>query len=495
VTGLSVADIDRWQPGDVREVFHAARSRNEANQLASHGLATLPAFQSWGGAAADAAKNSVEQTRKDLDKDGREALAVAMAADRAADGIESVKAQLQRLRDALGPAGLTIDPVADKIVAGSTFKGTAAELSAKQAQFQPTLDAILGEATVVDEELAQAIDMADGDVPIPHGTPTIDRVGPDGLTPGQVAIDAGQEKNRQDAFRQVYGRDPLSANDWRMAEGLDPHTYDPRYGGHESNVVVGRFNPIPGGGVYRQNMYIPSAEVQNFEINDRVDPHMVGDNRGPSPSAPAEASRVSLFVDMEHGIIVARQNPTLSTDGKDAGAGKPIVNVLQGDNGALMISYQAADPFEPGFVKPLVNVNGTMNIVPTGGGNVAVGGDITPYPSTEAYQYKPDGSVTQLFNQQVTTNQLGPLTLPLGHNHVGASLPDLPQPWTPQMPDGLPPSAPRLIPTQPLPLTTLGPAANPPQIYTVPVSPPPAPSVAAPPLPVPSPPPLPAPPS
>lgn len=172
MTGLSVADIDRWQPGDVREVFHAARSRNEANQLASHGLATLPALQSWGGAAADAAKNSVEQTRKDLDKDGREALAVAMAANRAADGIESVKAQLQRLRDGLGPAGLTIDPVADKIVAGSTFKGTVAELSAKQAQFQPTLDAILGEATVVDEELAQAIDMADGDVPIPHGTPT-----------------------------------------------------------------------------------------------------------------------------------------------------------------------------------------------------------------------------------------------------------------------------------------------------------------------------------
>jgi hypothetical protein len=495
VTGLSVADIDRWQPGDVREVFHAARSRNEANQLASHGLATLPAFQSWGGAAADAAKHSVEQTRKDLDKDGREALAVAMAADRAADGIESVKAQLQRLRDALGPAGLTIDPVADKIVASSTFKGTAAELSAKQAQFQPTLDAILGEATVVDEELAQAIDMADGDVPIPHGSPTIDRVGPNGLTPDQVGIDAGQEKNQRDAFRQVYGRDPLSANDWRMAEGLDPHTYDPRYQGLESNVVVGRFNPIPGGGMYRQNMYIPSAEVQNFEINDRVNPHMAGDNRGPSPFAPAEASRVSLFVDMEHGIIVARQNPTLSTDGKDAGAGKPIVNVRHGDNGALMISYQAADPYEPGFVKPLVNVNGTMNIVPTAGGNVAVGGEITPYPSTEAYQYKPDGSVTQLFNQQVTTNQLGPLTLPLGHNHVGASLPDLPQPWTPPMPDGLPPSAPRLIPTQPLPMTTLGPAANPPQIYTVPVPPPPAPSVAAPPLPVPTPPPLPAPPS
>jgi hypothetical protein len=310
------------------------------------------------------------------------------------------------------------------------------------------------------------------------------------LTPEQVGIDASQEKNQRDAFRQVYGRDPVSANDWRMAEGLDSHTYDPRYQRLESNVVVGRFTPVPGGGVVRQNMYIPGAEVQNFELNERGNPHMVGDNRGPSPFAPAEASRVSLFVDMEHGVIVARQNPTMSTDGKDAAAGNPIVNVLQGDNGALMIGYQAADPFEPGIAKPFVNVNGTMNIVPTGGGNIAVGGDITPYPSTEAYQFKPDGTVAQLFNQQVTTNQLGPLTLPLGHNHVGASLPDLPRPWTPQMPDGLPPSAPRLIPTQQLPMTTLGPAANPPHIYTVPVPPPPAPSVAAPPLPVPTPPPL-----
>jgi hypothetical protein len=493
VTGLSVADIDRWKPDDVREVFHAARSRAEANQLASHGLAALPAFQTWGGAAADAAKHAVGQTRKDLDQDGREALAVAMAADRAADGIEAVRAKLAALRGALGQAHLTIDPVANKIVVAAGFKGNPNDLSNLQAEFQTALDAILGEATTIDEELAEAIQMADGDMPIPRGSPTIDRVGPEGLTRDQATADARQEQNRRDAFRQVYGRDPVSANDWRMAEALDAHAYDPRYRGLQSNVVVGKFTPIPGGGVYRENMYIPAAEVQNFELNDRGDPHMAVDNRGPSPFAPAEASRVSIYVDMDHGIIVARQNPTMSTDGVDAAAGVPVVSALQGDNGALMISYRAADPFEPGPVKPFVNVNGTMNIVPTGGGKIAVGGDITPYPSTEAYQYNSDGTVTQLFNQQVTTNQLGPLTLPLGHNHVGAALPDLPRPWITPMPDGLPPSAPRLIPTEPLPMTDLGPASNPPTIYTVHGPPPPPSSVAAPPLPVPTPPPLPAP--
>jgi hypothetical protein len=496
VTGLSVADIERWNPGDVREVFRAARNRAEANQLASHGLATLPVFQTWGGAAADAAKNAVEQTRKDLDKNGHEALAVAMAADRAADGIEAVQAKLKALQADVEQAGLRIDPIANKVVTSGAFKGTAAELAAKQAEFQPRLDAILGEATVIDEELAQAIEMADGDMPISKGSPNMATAGPDGLTPDQVGVDAGQEQNRRDAFRQVYGRDPVSANDWRMADALDPHTYDPRYRGLQSNVVVGRFKPVPGAGVYRQNMYIPAAEVQNFELDptlQRVLPHMAGDNRGPSSMVPAESSRVTIYADMEHGILVARQNPTMSTDGVEAGTGIPVVGALQGDNGALMIAYSAADPFEPGPAKPIVKVSGTMNIVPTAGGNIAAGGDITQYPSTEAYQYKPDGTTTQLFNRRVTPNQLGALTLALPQTHIGASLPDLPRPWTAPTPDGLPPNAPRLIPTQPLPMTNLDSAANPPTIYTVPVPPPPPIPVAAPPLPVPTPPPLPVP--
>ncbi len=491
MTSLSVADIDRWNSGDVREVFHAARSRAEAAQLASDGLATLPVFQTWRGAAAEAAKNSIEQTRKDLDEHGREALAVAMAADRAADEIDAVQAKLRTLRADIEVAGLTIDPVTNKVVAGGTFNGTASELKAKQNEFQPRLDAICGEATLVDEQLALAINMADGDVPIPKGSPTIEPIGPDGLTPDHVAADAQQEQSRRDAFRQVYGRDPVSSNDWRMADALDPHTYDPRYRGVKSNVVVGRFKPVPGAGVYRQNMYIPAAEVQN--MNGRGLPHMAGDNRGPSSIVPAESSRVSIYADMEHGILVARQNPTMSTDGVEAGTGVPAVGVLQGDNGALMITYSAADPFEPGPAKPFVKVFGNMNIAPIGGGNIAAGGTVTQYPNAEAYQYKPDGTTTQLFTRHSTTNQLGPLSLLLPQTHIGASLPDLPRPWTAPLPEGLRQEWPRTIPTERLPMTGLGPVANPPVIQTVPVPPPPTIPATAPPLPVPTPPPLPVP--
>jgi hypothetical protein len=41
---LTLAEIERWDAGDVREVFHAATSRAQAVKDAANGLAELPAF-------------------------------------------------------------------------------------------------------------------------------------------------------------------------------------------------------------------------------------------------------------------------------------------------------------------------------------------------------------------------------------------------------------------------------------------------------------------
>ena len=59
---LTVADIGRWDAGDVREVFHAATSRAQAAFDAADGLAELPAFETWGGEAADAAREAIRRT-------------------------------------------------------------------------------------------------------------------------------------------------------------------------------------------------------------------------------------------------------------------------------------------------------------------------------------------------------------------------------------------------------------------------------------------------
>jgi hypothetical protein len=221
---LTIADIERWNAGDVREVFHAATSRAQANFDAADGLATLQAFESWGGETAEAAAQAIDQTRRDLDAHGNEALAVASAARSAADNIERVKSELATLKADADALGMEIDPVSDVVLPGPKVRNPI-EAELKQAQLQPRLDKIVAEANVIDIALANAINMAGGKTPIPLNDPT--------TTPR-----ADQRGNQSAAFRAVYGRDPVTANDWQMAAALDPHTYDPRDGGTPAEVRV-----------------------------------------------------------------------------------------------------------------------------------------------------------------------------------------------------------------------------------------------------------------
>ncbi len=192
---LTVADIERWNAGDVREVFNAAASRAQAAFDAADGLATLPAFNSWGGGeSADAAKVAIGQTRRDLDSHGNEALFVANAARGAADGIDKIKAELAALKADAESLNMEIDPVADVVVPGPKVRNPM-EAELKQAQLQPRLNKILAEANQVDLTLANAINMASGKAPIPsspgnppkspNGLP--DPRGIDGSTTGEGA--------------------------------------------------------------------------------------------------------------------------------------------------------------------------------------------------------------------------------------------------------------------------------------------------------------------
>lgn len=165
---VSVEEIDRWDAGDVREVFHATRSRAEATREAADGIAELPAFGSWGGDASEAAEDAIGRTRLDLDAHRNESLAVAAAAGTAADDIEQVKSRLSQLRDEAYRLGMVVDPVTNSIAPGpGAAEADPMEIALKQMQLQPGLDAIITEAARVDQELARAINMAIGESPIP----------------------------------------------------------------------------------------------------------------------------------------------------------------------------------------------------------------------------------------------------------------------------------------------------------------------------------------
>lgn len=222
---VSVEEIDRWDAGDVREVFHATRSRAEAAFQAANGIAQLPAFGTWGGEASEAAKEAVERTRKDLDAHGQEALAVAQAASRAVDDVEQVKSDLAQLRADAKSMGMIVDPVSNTIEPGPGAEGAdPMEIVLKQMQLQPRLDAIFADAARADQELAQAIAMATGEAPIPDTPHTND--------PGL-----------QDALSRPLPEDPKQFHD--LWEKLSPeqrewlYSQDHHIGNHPGMPFVG----------------------------------------------------------------------------------------------------------------------------------------------------------------------------------------------------------------------------------------------------------------
>jgi hypothetical protein len=166
---LPVSEIDRWSAEAVRTVFHAAHARGRATLEASRQLSALAVFDNWAGAVAVARKHANAVLRQDLDAHGNESLAVAQAAGNAADGIEHVQAQLRKLRHDAAGLQMAIDPLTNKVVPSATINGPPIAALIAELQLQPRLDAILVQANEIDAGLAAAINMADGDLPIPPG--------------------------------------------------------------------------------------------------------------------------------------------------------------------------------------------------------------------------------------------------------------------------------------------------------------------------------------
>lgn len=209
----------------MRAVLHAASARAQATLGVSQQLGTLAVFDDWDGATAAARKHANASIRQDLDAHGNESLAVARAADKAADGIDNVQTQLRQLRADATRLHMTIDADANKVVPDSTFDGPPIEAFIAEEQLRPRLAAILVEANAVDEELALAINMADGDTPIPAGAGS--PVGLQGLTPTQRESDANEERLReQRAQLQARVGDLRARADQAKARGEQSRLHD-----------------------------------------------------------------------------------------------------------------------------------------------------------------------------------------------------------------------------------------------------------------------------
>lgn len=293
--------------------------------------------------------------------------------------------------------------------------------------------------------------------------------------------EGNRHQNQIDAFRQLFGREPASRADWDTAAALDPHSYDPKNGGARPNITVGTITPRPGQGVVRTNLFIPGESVLDPQLTSL--PHSnLGDNRGFSPTVGPEASRVSILVDYENGIIVARQNPSVDATTGHIQAGTPTVSAVQRSDGGILLHYNAADPFSPGgqdVAKSIpFSVNGELAITPTPNGPV-VGGNVTNYPAIEIYHDGASGPPQVLAQQwpAISDGSTGPAVglswhrpigdagLVLGFNDLNPPLPGVPVPGAlpPHSGPTAVPAAPPLIATPPG-LSDLGPVSSPPVV-------------------------------
>ncbi|MCV7194937.1 hypothetical protein [Mycobacterium angelicum] len=420
------------------------------------------AWPEWSGDAGDAARG----VSTHLDADRNRVHAIRVSATGIIDDAATITADV-RTRMAGVQAGWESDKKALWPIV-NTPKGRAAVLTAGHRRLQEASGVIrdaMGRFNGAADRL-QAVGLDLPLAPAP-GVP-------------QSPADDQRRRNQIEAFKKVFGREPVSVSDWDTAAALDPHSYDPKNLGAPPNIVVGRIKPVPGQGVVRTNMFIPGRDVWDPKLGWPPYDNNLGDNRGFSPTVDPEGSRVSVLVDYENGIIVARQNPSVNADTGQVRVGTPSISATQQSNGSVLINYNAADPFSPGGEGPAkaipISVNGTLAIAPSPSGP-HVGGNITTFPAMEIYSDRPGAMGVPLLQSwpSFTDDASGPLVgLPF-HKTVGDYsivtgfndvFPQIAPPAPPHPPHG-PVPVPAMPPMTVLPpsnLTPLGPVSAPPQV-------------------------------
>lgn len=370
---LTAADLKKVDVQMIRDVAAALRKQAGSLKDIKNSFPNLPHVGNWDGVAAQAANDDIGVFGKLIGghSDGREAAADKM--DQAADEFQDAKDKLKKIEDeAQGKFSVNLDtgevtPRTDKPGA----KDQAAELA---AGIKRTVE----EGNAADALLTHAVNLADGDEK-PASLP-MSMAGILGVLDANKDRILSPKENQELAFRDVFKRAPTTPADWHTAAMLDPHNYDPKYKGVDSDIRVAKIEPHPGKGQVQINAFIPGAKVWNFGKD-------LGDNRGFDKNASPEHSRVSMLVDYDNGVVIHRQNPSVTDTGK-AAAGVPNVYVNELKDGTVNLRYNSADGFMPGGL-PVAEitaheVRGNIVIQP-GESGFNVGGTISGFPATEIY--------------------------------------------------------------------------------------------------------------
>lgn len=247
MAALTPADVKRWDPDAIHGVFQTASNRAATLQRLGDNLQQVhDTLSDWHGDAGDAFRADLGKTRRDIEADGQESKQVAAAVSLAEADVRAVKSELDGIEQAAESYGFSITPDW-RIEAGMGAIGfDKLTLAAEEQLLQGQLDTCKLHAHNADQELANAVRGAVGDVPISAGAPAPDSkpkslqdmllpAGPATAKPGEdpakgPPVPAGMQTGLPPSLQDMLlgrGR-PADQTPSDLVSGLKPPTVPPQ---------------------------------------------------------------------------------------------------------------------------------------------------------------------------------------------------------------------------------------------------------------------------
>lgn len=160
---LTLADIQRWDGGAVREVSSALAKRGSSADDVRTGLTKLPMVATWQGAGGDAARAGLDELSRYLAAHGEEMNRLASAAHDAADSIDRIKATLANIYADAKQEGFSVDATTGAVTPLHTDMVGDPLYALQQADLETRIHQLLTEANATDADLARALASAGDD--------------------------------------------------------------------------------------------------------------------------------------------------------------------------------------------------------------------------------------------------------------------------------------------------------------------------------------------
>ena len=160
---LTLAEIQRWDSGAVRDVSSALAKRGASAQEVRDGLTKLPLITTWQGSGGDAARASLDKLSAYLAAHGEEMNKVSSATGEAATDIDQIRSTLATIDSDAKREGFSIDmrtggvtPLNKDMVGDPLY-------AMQQVDLEGRIKQLLEAANTTDSQLAQAITSAGND--------------------------------------------------------------------------------------------------------------------------------------------------------------------------------------------------------------------------------------------------------------------------------------------------------------------------------------------